>query len=114
MSCASDEAEGEEENLVRAPLGLSDPVGEDVKRSDSRHDVHGCQSGVPANAENHLHPSYKQMEDMRPFKEIITEQASDRQKDQTRLTFLSGNAGVKRGNVASGLRDLIPTSRLTP
>ena len=65
-SCASDETEEEEEKLVRAPPGLADPVGEDVKRSDSRHELHGCQSGVTANAENHLQPRHKRKEDIRP------------------------------------------------
>ena len=58
-SCASGEAEEKEEKHRRAPLGLSDPVGEDAKRSDSRHELHGCQSDVSANAGNHLQPKYK-------------------------------------------------------
>ena len=105
-SCASEETKEEEEKLVRAPPGLSDPVGEDVKRSDSRHELHACQRGVTANAENHLQPRHKRKEDKRPFEGLITEQASDRQMDQTRLSFfLSWNAGMKRGkmtNVAVG------------
>ena len=28
---------------MRAPPGLSDPNGEDVKKRDSRHELHGCQ-----------------------------------------------------------------------
>ena len=28
---------------MRAPLGLSDPFGENVKRGDSRHELDGCQ-----------------------------------------------------------------------
>ena len=55
-SCASDETEGEEEKPIRAPPGLSDPNGEDDKRRDSRHELHGCQSGATANAENRVLP----------------------------------------------------------
>ena len=116
-SCASDETE-EEEKLIRAPFGLSDPVGKDVKSSDSRHELHGCQSGATANAGNHLQPRYKTMKDMRPFDGIITEQASGRQMDQTRLSFLGWNEGLKRGkltNIAVGFlsRDPTPRIRLT-
>ena len=49
--------------------------------------MHGCQSGVTANAENHLHPRFKHMKDLRLFQGIITEQAHDRQKGQTCLSF---------------------------
>ena len=40
-SCVSDESEEEEEKPLRAPLGLSDPIAEDMKRRDSRLELHG-------------------------------------------------------------------------
>ena len=43
-----------------------------------------------------MHPRYKQMKDIRPFEEIIAEQVSDRLSDQTCLSILSWNAGLKR------------------
>ena len=55
--CASDETEEEEEKLIY--LHGFRPVGGDVRRRDSRHEMHGCQSGVTANAGNHLHPRHK-------------------------------------------------------
>ena len=45
---------------------------------------------MTGNAENHLHPRYKQMKNIKPLVEIIAEQARDRLKDQTRLSFLAG------------------------
>ena len=56
----------------------------------------GCQIGVTAKAGSHLHPRYKQMKDVRPFEEIRAEQGSDGVRDQTRLSILSWNAGLKR------------------
>ena len=83
-----------------SPHGLQLPVG-DVKRRDSRHELHGCQKGVADNAENHLHPRYKQMKDIRPFEGTKAEQACDRLRDHTRLSILNWNAGLHRGNVTN-------------
>ena len=52
---------------MRAPLA-SDRLETQLAR---------CQCGAPANAENHLHPRFTQMKDMRPLEGKKTEQASD-------------------------------------
>ena len=75
---------------------------EDVpsRRTEVREPMHGCQPGVTTNVERHVHPRYKQMEDIRPFDWIVSVKISDEQSDQTRLSILGWNAGQKRGNVA--------------
>ena len=85
------------------PPDLSDPVGEDVRGPDSKHKLPGCRGGGTASAGNHLHPRYKHMADMRPFEGMISEQESDRLKDQTGLSVLSWNAGLRRGKVTTSL-----------
>ena len=71
-SCASDET------VIKTLSGLSDPVDEDQS------------AAVP-----HLHPRYKQMQDTWPFEGIITERASDRLKDQTRLPTSCWDGGIQ-------------------
>ena len=63
-SCATEQ---EEEKLVRAPLA-SDRLETQLAR---------CQCSGAENAENHLHPRFTQMKDMRPLEGEKTEQASD-------------------------------------
>ena len=77
-------------------------VRPNVKDLGWSYNSQGCQSGVTANVENHLHSRYKQMKNITPLG-IIAEQASDRLKDQTRLSFLSWNAGLKRGQVTNSV-----------
>ena len=47
------------------------------------------------------------MKDIRPFEEIFVKQASDRLSDQTRLSIMSRNAGLKRGKVTNCVVDVV-------
>ena len=44
-----------------------------------------------------------QMKDIRTFEEVIAGQTGDRLKDQTRLSILNWNAGLRRGKVTRGV-----------
>ena len=98
-SCESDETEDEGTAPFRAPPGLPDALIDETRIRE----VVGCQTDVTAKAENRLHPGYKQMKDARLFEGIITDKNSSELSGQKRHSFLSWNAGPKRGEVTSSM-----------
>ena len=68
-----------------------------MKGSGARHKPQGSQSGVSANAENHMHARYKQMRDTRPLEGTSDaspygagmQDCEERQSNKLRIGLLS-------------------------